>query len=58
MGVERFINYYEILDLGPGASSSAIERNFRYLALRHHPDNQATGDRSKFDAVIEAHNVL
>src|SRR5262249_25434551 len=31
---------------------------FRYLALRYHPDNQATGDRSQFDAILEAHNTL
>ena len=55
---KSFVNYYEILDLAPSASSAAIERRFRVLARQYHPDNQATGDRSKFDAIIEAHDTL
>jgi curved DNA-binding protein CbpA len=58
MEAKSFINYYEILDASPGDSSGAIERRFRNLARRYHPDNKDTGDRSKFDAVVEAHNTL
>lgn len=53
-----FVNFYEILELSPSASSDAIDHSFRYLARRYHPDNQATGDRSKFDAIMAAHNTL
>src|SRR6185295_4126988 len=38
--------------------SDTIERVFRYLAHRYHPDNPETGDRLRFDAVVEAHNTL
>jgi curved DNA-binding protein CbpA len=31
---------------------------FRYLAQRYHPDNRETGDRNRFDVVVEAHNTL
>ena len=58
MEAQNFVNYYEILNLNPGASTEAIGRAFRHLALRYHPDNQATGDRAKFDAVVEAHDTL
>jgi curved DNA-binding protein CbpA len=58
MEARSFVNYYEILELRPDASAEAIGLRFRHLARRYHPDNQATGDRSKFDAIVEAHDVL
>ena len=58
MDFQGFTDYYEVLQLGPGASSGAIANRFRALARRYHPDNQSTGDRSKFAALVEAHNVL
>lgn len=53
-----FVNFYEIFGLGPDATPEAIERRFRQLARRYHPDNQATGDRAMFDAVVEANETL
>ena len=53
-----FTDYYEILEVSPNANSETIERVFRYLAGRYHPDNQATGDRDKFDDVLEAYETL
>jgi curved DNA-binding protein CbpA len=58
MEARSFVNHYDILEVNPSASAEAIEYNFRNLARRYHPDNQDTGDRSKFDAVVEAHDVL
>lgn len=58
MQVKTFVNYYEILDVHPNANSEAIERKFRHLARRYHPDNQATADRAKFDTIVEAHKTL
>jgi curved DNA-binding protein CbpA len=54
----EFIDYYEILEISPNADSGAIERMFRYLAQRYHPDNRDTGDRLRFDLILEAHNAL
>ena len=54
----EFVDYYETLEISPNAGGGAIERMFRYLAQRYHPDNPDTGDRRHFDAVVEAHNVL
>ena len=39
-----FADYYEILEISPNANSETIERIFRHLAQRYHPDNQDTGD--------------
>ena len=57
-GSVDFVDYYEILELSPNANSETIERVFRYLARKYHPDNQDTGDRAHFDSILEAHNVL
>jgi curved DNA-binding protein CbpA len=53
-----FTDYYEILEISPNANSETIERIFRYLALRYHPDNQSTGDLARFSELVEAHNTL
>jgi curved DNA-binding protein CbpA len=53
-----FIDLYEILEISPNANSGTLERMFRYLAQRYHPDNPETGDRDRFDLVLEAHKVL
>lgn len=58
METKIFVNYYEMLELGPGAGSQAIARKFRSLARRYHPDNQITGSRIKFDSLVEAHDTL
>ena len=53
-----FTDYYEILEISPNANSETIERIFRYLASRYHPDNQDTGDLSRFSEVVAAHDTL
>jgi curved DNA-binding protein CbpA len=53
-----FIDYYEILEISPNANSETIERIFRYLAMRYHPDNRDTGNESRFSEIVEAHNTL
>jgi curved DNA-binding protein CbpA len=54
----KFTDYYEILEISPNANSGTIERMFRYLAQRYHPDNRETGDRASFDALMEAYDTL
>jgi curved DNA-binding protein CbpA len=58
MEASEFVDYYEILEISPNADSGAIERMFRYQAQRYHPDNRDTGDRLRFDVVLEAHDTL
>jgi curved DNA-binding protein CbpA len=43
MEASMFTDHYEVLEISPNANSETIERIFRYLASRYHPDNQDTG---------------
>lgn len=58
MGEEQFVDYYEILQLSPNVDAGTIERVFRYLAKRYHPDNAETGNSARFSCVVEAYRVL
>ena len=53
-----FTDLYEILQLSPNASGETVERVYRLLAKRYHPDNQQTGDAHKFAELHEAFQVL
>jgi curved DNA-binding protein CbpA len=53
-----FIDYYELLEISPNANSETVERIFRYLAMRYHPDNRETGNDLRFSEIIDAHNTL
>jgi hypothetical protein len=53
-----FEDYYETLQLSPRADSDAIDRMYRLLVKRYHPDNQDTGDPHKFAEVVEAYRTL
>jgi len=58
MGKEISADYYEILQVNPKADQEMIERAYRLLAKRYHPDNQDTGDSGKFGTLMEAYLVL
>ena len=53
-----FVDHYEVLQLSPRATSDMVERVYRMLAKRYHPDNLETGDSDKFSKVHEAYQVL
>jgi curved DNA-binding protein len=53
-----FRDYYEALQLSPNADSDTIDRVFRILAKRYHPDNQETGNSEKFAEITDAHRFL
>ena len=56
--MEAFTDYYEVLEVSANANAETIDRIFRYLARRYHPDNQDTGNRLRFDELLQAHNTL
>lgn len=58
MADEEFVDYYELLQIEPKADIEAIQRVYRLLAGRYHPDNTETGDLEKFLRVKEAYKVL
>ena len=55
---ESFTDYYEILQISPSAEFETIEKVFRMLAKRYHPDNRLAGDAHKFNMLVRAYEVL
>lgn len=51
-------DYYELLQISPNAEPETIHRVYRLLAQRYHPDNQQTGDDSRFRQLADAYAVL
>ena len=58
MNNNQNIDFYEVLEISPNANSDTIDRVFRFLAQRYHPDHQETGDKKKFTQIVKAHEVL
>jgi curved DNA-binding protein CbpA len=54
----NFIDYYELLQVSPTADEDTIQRVFRHLAKKHHPDHQQAPDDNRFRLLVEAHDVL
>ncbi len=51
-------DHYEVLQLSPNADPETIQRVFRILAQRYHPDNQQTGNVDLFRKVKQSYDVL
>ena len=54
----EFVDYYEVLEASTNASFDTIERIFRFLAKRFHPDCSESGDRQRFSRIVEAYETL
>lgn len=52
------INYYDLLQINPRAEIETIERVYRIMASRYHPDNKQTGDPDRFRMLTDAYQVL
>lgn len=51
-------DYYELLQISVTAEPETVQRVYRMLAQRYHPDNQQTGDQRRFRELVEAYEVL
>jgi curved DNA-binding protein CbpA len=51
-------DYYEFLQISPNAELATIQRVYRFLASRFHPDNAETGNVDKFVLLNIAFEVL
>ncbi len=51
-------DHYEILRLSPMSDGATIDRVYRTLMKRFHPDNDKTGDAEIFLRIAEAHRIL
>ena len=58
MPEEKGLDYYEVLQVSTSAEPETINRVFRLLAQRFHPDNQKTGSEDRFRIILEAYTVL
>ena len=58
MSGESFVDYYEILQLSPNADEDTIQRVFRHLAKKYHPDVPGYGDAKRFNLIVEALRTL
>jgi hypothetical protein len=50
---EAFVDYYELLQVSPNADEETIQRVFRHLAKKHHPDASTQGDPEHFNRLLE-----
>jgi len=55
---EIFEDHYEDLQVSSNADQETIERVYRLLAKRYHPDNNGSGSVEKFDIITKAYKVL
>src|SRR5437762_14311255 len=53
-----FRDYYETLQLSPNADSDTLDRVYRILIKRYHPDNQESGNEDRFRIILDAYRVL
>jgi curved DNA-binding protein CbpA len=58
MNSAAFVDYYELLEISPNASLETIQRVYRILAQRFHPDNPDTGNAGAFRDISNAYRVL
>ena len=58
MTQDLFADCYEILQVSPNADIETIERIYRFLAKRYHPDNPQTGDAEKFRLITDAYHLV
>lgn len=58
MPEESFVDFYELMQISPNAETSTIQRVFRMLASRYHPDNPETGDIDRFMLLNKAYHTL
>jgi curved DNA-binding protein CbpA len=58
MTATQLPDYYETLQVSPRADRETVERVFRHLAKRYHPDNRDSGNTDMFGRIVEAYRVL
>ncbi len=54
----KFQDHYVLLGVETNADSETIQAAYSKLAQKFHPDNSETGDKTKFDALNQAFEVL
>jgi hypothetical protein len=52
------LDYYETLQISRNADAETVQRVYRFMAARFHPDNSKTGDVERFLLLRQAYDVL
>lgn len=52
------VDYYEFMQISPKAGQETIQRVYRFMAARFHPDNAESGDLEKFLLLNRAYERL
>lgn len=55
---DEFVDYYELMQISPNAELETVQRVYRMLAARYHPDNPETGDAERFLLLNQAYRML
>jgi len=55
---EEFEDFYETLEVNPTASFDTIQKIYRLLAQRLHPDHPESGNEESFKRLVRAYRVL
>jgi curved DNA-binding protein len=58
MTEQKTEDYYDVLQISTNAEPETINRVYRLLAQRYHPDNQQSGNEGRFRMLTEAYSVL
>lgn len=58
MREDGFIDYYELMQISPKAEQETLQRVYRMLASRYHPDNPETGDTELFLLLNQGYEIL
>jgi curved DNA-binding protein CbpA len=58
VGTDAFVDYYELMQVSPNADDETIQRVFRHLAKKHHPDAADGGDPDRFNRLLDAYRTL
>ena len=55
---QDFVDLYALLQVRSTCDSAMLDKAYRYLAHRYHPDHPETADVEKFQEVVEAYRLL
>ena len=58
MSANEFVDFYDLLQLSSNADTETIERIFRHLAKKLHPDQSDQTNNDQFIKIVEAYEVL
>ena len=58
MNKNESVDHYEVLQVSPNAEPETIQRVYRLLAQRYHPDNRESGDAERFRQIHNSYTIL